>query len=302
MRLRAWIRTMRWGGLLLPYEHRSFTEGSESLTLFVAKGEKCWRDSYGKPQCGEQPCDCEPGYVPCPGEDFCCRKITTSIPNRSQSLNLFSFPARGQKCWRDSYNKTQCGEPPCDGRPGYEPCPGEDFCCRASTLFMLSCSESLNFLSATGQQCWRDSYNKTQCGNKPCDCDPGYEPCPGEDVCCRTIITFIMDWSGLLNLSYFPAQGQKCWRDSYNKTQCGEPPCDGIPGYEPCPGEDFCCRAFVLFKLNWFESLNLSSFPAAGQQCWRDSYNKTQCGNKPCDCEPGYEQCDGEDYCCRTTL
>ena len=121
---------------------------SESLTPFVAKGEKCWRDSYGKPQCGEQPCDCEPGYVPCPGEDFCCRKITTSIPNRSQSLNLFSFPAQGQKCWRDSYNKTQCGEPPCDGRPGYELCPGEDFCCRASTLFMLSCSESLNFPSS----------------------------------------------------------------------------------------------------------------------------------------------------------
>ena len=131
---------------MLPYEHCSFIEASESLTHFLAKGEKCWRDSYGKPQCGEQPCDCEPGYVPCPGEDFCCRTIITFIPNRSESLNIFSFPAQGQKCWRDSYNKTQCGEPPCDGKPGYEPCPGEDFCCRASTLVKLSWYELLNFL------------------------------------------------------------------------------------------------------------------------------------------------------------
>ena len=58
----------------------------------------------------------------------------------------------------------------------------------------------------------------------------------------------------------FPAQGQKCWRDSYNKTQCGEPPCDGIPGYEPCPGEDFCCRASTLVKLSWYELLNFLLF------------------------------------------
>ena len=211
---------MRWGGLLLPYEYCSFIQASESLTLFVAKGEKCWRDSYGKPQCGEQPCDCEPGYVPCPGEDFCCRKITTSIPNRSQSLNLCSFPAQGQKCWRDSYNKTQCGEPPCDGKPGYEQCDGEDYCCRTTIVTLLNQSESLTRFVARGQKCWRDSYGKPQCGDQPCDCEPGYVPCPGEDFCCRASALLILDCSEPLNLPCFPANGQKCSRNSDGRPQC----------------------------------------------------------------------------------
>ena len=122
------------------------------------------------------------------------RSLHLSRTGPSHSI-FFSFPAQGQKCWRDSYNKTQCGEQPCDSIPGYEPCPGEDFCCRASTPFTLNRSESLSFSSflAQGQKCWRDSYNKTQCGEPPCDGKPGYEPCPGEDFCCRTIITIILD-------------------------------------------------------------------------------------------------------------
>lgn len=64
----------------------------------------------------------------------------------SWSLNRPSFAAQGQKCFRDSYGKPQCGEkPPCD-KPGYEPCPGEDFCCRASTLLTLNGLSHSTFL------------------------------------------------------------------------------------------------------------------------------------------------------------
>ena len=64
----------------------------------------------------------------------------------SWSLNRPSFAAQGQKCFRDSYGKPQCGEkPPCD-KPGYEPCLGEDFCCRASTLLTLNGLSHSTFL------------------------------------------------------------------------------------------------------------------------------------------------------------
>ena len=59
------------------------------------------------------------------------------ILNQSWSLNLYSFSAKGQKCWRDSYDKPQCGEKPCDGKPDYEQCQGEDFCCRTTVLPVL---------------------------------------------------------------------------------------------------------------------------------------------------------------------
>ena len=164
------------------------------------------------------------------------------IPSRSRSLNFYSFLAKGKKCWRDSYNKPQCGDQPCDGKSGYEQCPGENFCCRMAVVPILKRSESLTLFTAKGQKCWRDSYNKPQCGEKPCDGKPDYEQCQGEDFCCRASTLLCFSWSESLNGSSFLAKGQKCWRDSYNNPQCGEKPCDGKPDYEQCPGEDFCCR------------------------------------------------------------
>ena len=227
------------------------------------------------------------------------RSLHLSRTGPSHSI-FFSFPAQGQKCWRDSYNKTQCGEPPCDGIPGYEPCPGEDFCCRASTLVKLSWYELLNFLlfqrrdSSAGATLTTRLNAAINLVIASLDMSPALEKISVAvslpSLCCAgpsrsTLLTSQRrDRNVGAILTTRPSAASHLVMANPDTNRALEKISVAV-------------RSLQLFWTG--SSHSFFSFPAQGQQCWRDSYNKTQCGNKPCDCDPGYEPCPGEDFCCR---
>ena len=81
-----------------------------------------------------------------------------------------------------------------------------------------------------------------------------------------------------INLRSPLASGQTCYRDSIGKPQC-RPQNPTCPSSDlvVCSGENFCCRAPILFILNWPALFNLFSFPASQYTCYRDPADTPRC-------------------------
>jgi hypothetical protein len=104
----------------------------------IAPNYTCYRDSLGQPQCRPtDPVCTDQSYVPCSGENFCCRMSIVFVLNRSVSVNRFHFLAPKYTCYRDSADKPQCKPPTSScSDPNYSVCSGENFCCRTPVRFV----------------------------------------------------------------------------------------------------------------------------------------------------------------------